>query len=611
MSERVVTGEEDFLRILHLSDLHLGEPDRPIGAVAGADTLEGARALLGEKPKEFGHRLVRLFEATPPLPDVLIVSGDLVDRAGTGVGEPLVAYQHATAFVGGVAESLGIPKTRVLVVPGNHDIERSGDYSPLQRFAKYHRAVEDFESPSFVNGSLQARIVDLSAVKNIPVHVALLASPMLSGVRDPVGQAVADRLRGIVRDLDEDSRGKVLEAIDSSVGLLDVAALGSSQRLELSWHGDEASIGIAVVHHHLLPDPNIEVAAYEAVVDAGAVLERLLECEYRLVLTGHKHNRRLAHYRSGGAEITVCSAPSLFQAPTPQQCGFSVIDIFGSRRAEYGRVRSYNRLCQLDPGRAVALVKASNLKVELEGRLADVVGLGGEDGAQAWLNGMAEALGWWQGHPASELFGSLWQRHMESIEQLGSGRLCLRLPECREWWEWLLMQVSEHAEAGSGAVRMVSNEDLGFWVRAYGKRDPRHASAEGYVEGFKIFNGQKRRILVLRSAACTTNGRHLSDEATRASLVIARMVDDGFHVSVVRHGEVPVELRRADFGIIGDLACLRFMGTEEGLLGLVLDFAPEELAKADQQWQGLLDIVRWKSDGQTTFPEWLMAGAAS
>jgi len=192
-----------MITILHASDIHFGEPYLP----------EVARAFLA-----FAHELA---------PDVVVVSGDLTQRARVG------EFQQAAAFL----EEL--PDVPIVVTPGNHDI-------PVYRV--WERLTDPF-------GNYRAHISeDLDTVTRIPgmTLVALnSASPYTAVVN---GRIQRDQL-DFARD-----------------------AFGSS---------DPGDAKVLVAHHHLAPAPDYE--GDNPLPRAREILDELTSMGVELILGGHLH----------------------------------------------------------------------------------------------------------------------------------------------------------------------------------------------------------------------------------------------------------------------------------------------------------------------------------
>lgn len=87
------------LKILHLSDLHLSD-SRIVDAEPLLDELRG-------------------FLRQQPQPDLILVTGD-IGQAGVSSD-----YRHATTFFGKLLNDLGVEKSQIYFVPGNHDVDRT------------------------------------------------------------------------------------------------------------------------------------------------------------------------------------------------------------------------------------------------------------------------------------------------------------------------------------------------------------------------------------------------------------------------------------------------------------------------------------------------------
>lgn len=307
-------------RLLHISDLHFTANPIPTADVDDKVSVADLDALI-RVPDRSEQLLRDLRRAVPDRegwPDVIVVSGDLVDRGGTdrdegGRGE----FDVAVEFLERLAELFALGTDRVLVVPGNHDIDWTQGLTRLDRYRSYLDATAAFSSPYERDGYLMPRFEQLrSRSGDVVVDIALLASPTFSGEPDP-GTSM---LRRTVLDLlaqagDESTLLGAERAL--SVSPLDIAAIGERQLRAVEEHPVHPdSVRIAVLHHHLLPINQVEITPFEAVVDGGKVLDSLIRSGYDLVLTGHKHERRLARLEQGNGVLDVFSGRAS-SSPTP------------------------------------------------------------------------------------------------------------------------------------------------------------------------------------------------------------------------------------------------------------------------------------------------------
>lgn len=115
------------LRLLHLSDLHLGKES--------AASAWRMRRVLG---KAWTDNLKHLADDGPI--DLVCFTGDLAQS-----GQP-AQYQQATDFVGQLLELLRVPKERFFCVPGNHDVDRNIEPAAWKELRS---AVWDVEAVTF------------------------------------------------------------------------------------------------------------------------------------------------------------------------------------------------------------------------------------------------------------------------------------------------------------------------------------------------------------------------------------------------------------------------------------------------------------------------------
>lgn len=135
------------LTILHLSDLHFGNKNR----FAEVDTAKMAA--------EFHQSVVAemsVLNVKNPL-DLVIVTGDFAETGHR------FEFQAAHAFLDALAEAAKLPRTRFVLLPGNHDINwgdcknlrndlENGDVTPaefpallaIKKLDRYHAFVRDF-----------------------------------------------------------------------------------------------------------------------------------------------------------------------------------------------------------------------------------------------------------------------------------------------------------------------------------------------------------------------------------------------------------------------------------------------------------------------------------
>jgi len=100
-AQRVIRKQDTPIRILHLSDLHVG---------AGDDPMSLLQPLIADlRDKQEGLGVERL--------DYLVISGDITNRASPQ------EFERARELVSKLNEEFGVTSERCIIVPGNHDLD--------------------------------------------------------------------------------------------------------------------------------------------------------------------------------------------------------------------------------------------------------------------------------------------------------------------------------------------------------------------------------------------------------------------------------------------------------------------------------------------------------
>lgn len=289
--------------ILHLSDVHLGTPrghqavDDAKNKVPGIDPRT-QREVLEETLK----RLADKKEVRQSI-EAVVLSGDLVSGANSEDG-----YAEFPEFAKLLLRFVDEDPSRLVVVPGNHDVPQEHGPEDPKRYEKFLGVTreEGFKTPL-----LDSRDFDEDGVLT---EEGRKSSHLFQGKEFVIVPINTSHYCWGTEELDEetintlyrkDTDTKRKEAIEALL-LHDIPRVSRRQMqalLELLAAEDpvfldpesqDGRVRVAVLHHQLLPvSQREEFKAFESITNLGAVRQFLADIGIEVVLHGHKHEAAL------------------------------------------------------------------------------------------------------------------------------------------------------------------------------------------------------------------------------------------------------------------------------------------------------------------------------
>ncbi|WNG58271.1 GTP-binding protein [Archangium gephyra] len=296
-AKTVNTSQETPIRILHLSDLHIGAGDDPLSL------LQPLMADLQDRSEGLG--VERL--------DYLVISGDITNRASPQ------EFEKAREFVSRLIEQFGLTAERCILVPGNHDLDWNTEVYDWQKkrlvdksrlvTGRYHEAGEGY--------LIRNETKYPERFKNFSEHFyhPLIQKPYPLA---PEEQCIPfffseSRIQFLAMnsawEIDEyfKERSSVSDnALSRGLDRARQDIARARERGELT--GDAKVLRLAVWHHPITGNEKIQ---------ADAFMKRLLQADVRVCLHGHVHEDRadLVNHLHSERRIHVMGAGS-FGAPT-------------------------------------------------------------------------------------------------------------------------------------------------------------------------------------------------------------------------------------------------------------------------------------------------------
>jgi 3',5'-cyclic AMP phosphodiesterase CpdA len=337
-----------FPVIIHISDPHFGtiERDGKLKQMHRFATGQYSRKLSEHLTREFKSTNSHFRFDTDKL--LLVISGDLTYRAQTE------EFERAREFLEEICNGIGIAHNRVVIVPGNHDIDwLASKQDVARRFDNFIGFLDSFYGPDLFRKLYPRLTWDLKFNSK-----RSSAFELVSILRnDPY---VIVGMNSCVYETDQNHYGFIggrqLEIVDEL----------------LASNCDRTLVRVAVFHHHLhpYPEPIEERAAGEPALDMstlrdGGIVERNLErLGFDIVLHGHKHKPQIRETRirnrneRGGVRRTspliVCGAGSIgvdrLELEHGQANQYAVLELQRSVRAEgVSFLRIESRELSLEP----------------------------------------------------------------------------------------------------------------------------------------------------------------------------------------------------------------------------------------------------------------------
>lgn len=288
--------------LLHLSDVHFGASE-PRGHYWNSESTElelrphDRRGLLGSLERDLRMQDVR--------PDVIVITGDILDRGSADGGD------MALEFLSALCQRLELPPARVVLVPGNHDVTRADEVSErYQLFDTLWREFYGPERPCFEPGTpphLRVCRFDFTAELGLEVVGFNSCEALDPGARNEHG-SIGTAQRDRAEELLAPSAGREL-------------------------------FRVAAMHHHLVSPAGIVRDDYSVMDDAGLTLEWLAAHRFQLVLHGHQHVDWDELREYDGWAMTIAAAGSTGVASYGRkhwmlQLGYHLIEVQDSGHAQ-------------------------------------------------------------------------------------------------------------------------------------------------------------------------------------------------------------------------------------------------------------------------------------
>jgi len=298
-------SEDELPVLLHLSDLHFG------GITKDGKTRDMHRFHDGEYSKKLSQHIIDEFAArkahfTHDRSRVhLLISGDITYTATKE------EFQLAHEFLTEVCDGLSISRSRVHLVPGNHDVDwKLAAVNPQYRFDNYIVFLETFYGEGLFRAKHPKISWDLRINSRRPEPWEIVSTHY-----DPDLKLTILGLNSCVYETDQ-----------NHYGVIGGRQLRVVEALLEEFNPSTDGIRVAMFHHHLHPFPEFiqkdetsQVDIDLSIIRDSGIVERQLEkLNFDLILHGHKHKpqiretviKNVSNSSVDSSKLVVCGAGS-------------------------------------------------------------------------------------------------------------------------------------------------------------------------------------------------------------------------------------------------------------------------------------------------------------
>jgi 3',5'-cyclic AMP phosphodiesterase CpdA len=273
------------MRILHLSDLHIGEKNRGLDLSCGTSSTGSNVGRSKEYITEFCDYLKTTIIPVDGNIDLICVTGDIANGASPE------EYRLALAAFTKIAASCGKTIDDVIWVPGNHDV-----HWPVMKLTPKDFWTKFRYEPFKELGS--------SSTRKAPLFGSLHEFPFFE-FWDREDVAIIGINSAAYDDPDSKHHGAIYkDQLNALEGLLSEKQIPRDK------------LKICLIHHHLIQytEPIPESADFSILVGAEALAAILAENKFDLLLHGHKHFPRVRSHMIDNGHPLVSNCAGSFSA---------------------------------------------------------------------------------------------------------------------------------------------------------------------------------------------------------------------------------------------------------------------------------------------------------
>ena len=295
------------LRILHLSDLHTGLNIKKIKDATDRGKKVGSSQECDLSCQNLLAQLKHYLEDGEKI-DLLVISGDLISGNKIKTHDIYTQFRAiCEKFIKPLKEYLNLQASDVIIVPGNHDVER--DETLTFKLDKFFDTIDQEVAITPLNPAnkisqhkvrgnyAETNYISLNKTNKHVVIFPVSSSP-LGGISNPVIDDFCDTHKDVLNKKDTQIEIPIIDPAYVSPNYI------QETKKELNRLEKPRSIKIAVVHHNPLSYQyqGMEEDTVEddfkkyGFINNGFFNHFLVEHGFHIVLHGHQHRHRVAYF---------------------------------------------------------------------------------------------------------------------------------------------------------------------------------------------------------------------------------------------------------------------------------------------------------------------------
>jgi calcineurin-like phosphoesterase family protein len=332
-----------ILRILQIGDLHYDPENKSFLDQKDSAFSKHLSSMISTSPVEDSLRSI-ITNAEKKDCDAIVVMGDIGDKGKKNL------YREGVHFLLDAMTENPILKERIVVLPGNHDVNR--DDALIGITEKFKHIAVALQEVGLSSVDLQRPTVRLLSRGNCGALLFALNSCIGCGERRFLPERIGEKIQTLITEaLQSTSPPQPFDSqqfpdmLTQYYEQLDTPAFDAKAIDELFSRAaestvQESSVFIVASHHNLLPQAQPRIAPYSELINGGQFRNHLLQLNRPVIyLHGHVHSEiiEIVQQPSNPQSMILCISAPLVNT------GYNIIEImFNEEGAAFGcRVVQY------------------------------------------------------------------------------------------------------------------------------------------------------------------------------------------------------------------------------------------------------------------------------